>query len=65
MLRRLIVSRLIDLGVVLVCVSVIVFAMIRLIPGDAVAVMLGANTEVTPEKVAALRALLHAAVPTM
>ena len=37
MLRRLIVSRLIDLGVVLVCVSVIVFAMIRLIPGDAVA----------------------------
>ena len=56
MLRRLIVSRLIDLGVVLVCVSVIVFAMIRLIPGDAVAVMLGANTEVTPEKVAALRA---------
>jgi len=56
MLRRLILGRLLDLAVVLVAVSVIVFAMIRLIPGDAVAIMLGANTEVTPEKVAALRA---------
>lgn len=56
MLRRLLLARLVDLAVVLVCVSVIVFAMIRLIPGDAVAIMLGANTEVTPEKVAALRA---------
>lgn len=56
MLRRLLLARLVDLGVVLVCVSVIVFAMIRLIPGDAVAIMLGANTEVTPDKIAALRA---------
>lgn len=56
MLRRLITARLIDLGFVLFCVSVIVFAMIRLIPGDAVAIMLGANTEVTPDKIAALRA---------
>jgi len=56
MLRRLILGRLLDLAVVLAAVSVIVFAMIRLIPGDAVAIMLGANTEVTPEKVAALRA---------
>ena len=56
MLRRLILGRLLDLAVVLIAVSVIVFAMIRLIPGDAVAIMLGANTEVTPEKVAALRA---------
>ena len=32
--------------------------MIRLIPGDAVQVMLGANAEVTPEQVAALRAKL-------
>ncbi|MBI3706372.1 MAG: ABC transporter permease [Proteobacteria bacterium] len=32
--------------------------MIRLIPGDAVAIMLGANTEVTPERMAGLRARL-------
>jgi len=56
MLRRLLLARLLDLAVVLVAVSMIVFAMIRLIPGDAVAIMLGANTEVTPDKVAALRA---------
>ncbi|MCC6719423.1 MAG: ABC transporter permease [Acetobacteraceae bacterium] len=55
-MRRLILGRLVDLAFVLVCVSIVVFAMIRLIPGDAVAIMLGANTEVTPEKVAALRA---------
>jgi peptide/nickel transport system permease protein len=35
---------------------VIVFFMIRLVPGDAVAIMLGANTEVTPERMADLRA---------
>lgn len=56
MLRRLILARLLDLAVVLVCVSIIVFFMIRLIPGDAVAIMLGANTEVTPERIAELRA---------
>jgi peptide/nickel transport system permease protein len=55
-LRRLVAARLIDLAVVLFGVSVLVFCMIRLIPGDAVAIMLGANTEVTPDKVAALRA---------
>ena len=55
-LPRLVATRLFDLCVVLFCVSVIVFCMIRFIPGDAVAIMLGANTEVTPEKVAALRA---------
>ena len=49
-------ARLIDLVVVLFGVSVIVFLMIRLIPGDAVAIMLGANTEITPERVAELRA---------
>src|SRR4051794_30750261 len=48
-------TRLGDLLVVLFGVSVIVFLMIRLIPGDAVAIMLGANTEVTPERVAELR----------
>lgn len=56
MLRRLVTARLIDLALVLFGVSVLVFCMIRLIPGDAVAIMLGANTEVTPDKVAALRA---------
>jgi peptide/nickel transport system permease protein len=53
---RLVRDRLIDLMVILFGVSVITFLMIRLIPGDAVAIMLGANTEVTPERVAELRA---------
>ncbi len=53
---RLLRDRLIDLLVVLFGVSVITFLMIRLIPGDAVAIMLGANTEVTPDRVADLRA---------
>ena len=48
-------TRLGDLLVVLFGVSVIVFLMIRLIPGDAVAIMLGANAEVTPERVAEMR----------
>src|SRR6478735_497953 len=48
-------SRFTDLLVVLFGVSVIVFLMIRLIPGDAVAIMLGANTEVTPERIAEMR----------
>jgi peptide/nickel transport system permease protein len=55
-MRRLLLHRLADLAVVLFGISVIVFLMIRLIPGDAVAIMLGANTEVTPERVAELRA---------
>jgi peptide/nickel transport system permease protein len=53
---RILRQRLIDLVIVLFGVSVITFLMIRLIPGDAVAIMLGANTEVTPERVAELRA---------
>ena len=56
MLKRLVLGRLADLALVLFGVSVIVFLMIRLIPGDAVAIMLGANTEVTPERMAELRA---------
>jgi peptide/nickel transport system permease protein len=55
--------RLIDLIVVLFGVSVVVFLMIRLIPGDAVQIMLGANIEVTPEQVAALRARLGLDLP--
>src|SRR3712207_381237 len=57
-MRRILLHRLIDLAVVLFGVSLIVFLMIRLIPGDAVAIMLGANTEVTPERIAELRATL-------
>jgi peptide/nickel transport system permease protein len=53
---RLLRQRLVDLAAVLFGVSVLTFLMIRLIPGDAVAIMLGANTEVTPERVADLRA---------
>jgi peptide/nickel transport system permease protein len=37
---------------------VIVFLMIRMIPGDAVAIMLGANTEITPDRLAELRGRL-------
>lgn len=54
MSSRFFVSRLIDLVTVLFGVSLIVFMMIRLIPGDAVAIMLGANTEITPERIAEL-----------
>jgi len=53
---RLLRARLIDLAFVLFGVSIITFLMIRLIPGDAVAIMLGANAEVTPERMEALRA---------
>ncbi len=55
MFLRLLGIRLLDLAFVLFAVSVIAFMMIRLIPGDAVAIMLGANTEITPERLAALR----------
>jgi peptide/nickel transport system permease protein len=54
-MNRVLLARLIDLIVVLFGVSIIVFLMIRLIPGDAVAIMLGANTEITPERMAELK----------
>ncbi len=47
--------RLGDLAFVSFGVSVLTFLMIRLIPGDAVQIMLGANAEVTPQQIAALR----------
>ena len=56
MRRSFLLNRLIDLVLVLFGVSVVTFLMIRLVPGDAVTIMLGANTEVTPERVAELRA---------
>ena len=55
---KLLTTRLFDLVVVLFGVSVITFALIRLVPGDAVAIMLGANTEITPDRIAALRGQL-------
>jgi peptide/nickel transport system permease protein len=61
-LRRL-RGRLIDLAVVIVGVSVLVFGFIRMIPGDAVAIMLGANAEVTPERIAAVRTRLGLDLP--
>jgi len=51
-------ARLIDLVVVAIGVSIVTFLMIRLIPGDAVAIMLGANTEITPDRIAELRSRL-------
>ncbi len=47
--------RLAELVSVAFGVSVLSFLMIRLIPGDAVQIMLGANADVTPDRVAALR----------
>ncbi|WP_309570308.1 ABC transporter permease [Deinococcus sp.] len=57
--------RLIDLLVILFGVSVLVFLMIRLIPGDAVQILLGANTEVTPEQIATLRHTLGLDQPVL
>ena len=50
--------RLVDLALVLFGVSIVVFLMIRMIPGDAVAIMLGANTEITDAGLAELKARL-------
>ncbi|WP_337868219.1 ABC transporter permease [Meiothermus sp.] len=55
MMLSFLAKRSLDLLFVLFGVSVVVFLMIRLIPGDAVQIMLGANTEITPEGLAALR----------
>ena len=58
-----VVRRIVDLAFVLLGVSVLVFLMIRLIPGDAVDILLGANTDITPERVAALRERLGLDLP--
>ncbi|MFD2263312.1 ABC transporter permease [Lacibacterium aquatile] len=52
---KLLARRGADLLVTLFGVSVITFLLIRLVPGDAVQIMLGANAEVTPERLDALR----------
>ena len=58
MSRSFLRTRLVDLGIVLVGVSMLTFLMIRLVPGDAVAIMLGANAEVTVERMNEMRARL-------
>ena len=55
---KYLLNRTFDLSIVLIGVSLIVFSMIRLIPGDAVAIMLGANTEITEEAMSELRGRL-------
>lgn len=50
-----VIRRLVDLVFVLLGVSIVVFLMLRLIPGDAVDIMLGANVDITPERVEAIR----------
>jgi peptide/nickel transport system permease protein len=55
MTSHLLRTRLIDLAVVLLGVSIITFLMIRLVPGDAVSIMLGANAEVTAASMAELQ----------
>jgi len=63
--RNFLLIRLADLIVVLFGVSVLVFLMIRFIPGDAVAIMLGANTEITPERIAELESRLGLNLPVL
>ncbi len=58
-------KRVLDLVVVLLGVSILVFLMIRLIPGDAVQIMLGANTEVTPQQIAQMRSKLGLDQPVL
>lgn len=53
-----VLKRLGELAIVCAGVSVLTFLMIRLIPGDAVQIMLGANAEVTPQQIATMRARL-------
>ena len=65
MSRHFLLIRLADLLVVLFGVSVLVFLMIRFIPGDAVAIMLGANTEITPERIAELESRLGLDLPVL
>jgi peptide/nickel transport system permease protein len=58
-----VIRRLFDLLFVLFGVSILIFLMLRLIPGDAVLIMLGANTDITPERVEALRRSLGLHLP--
>ena len=57
-MRGLIFKRLLDLAGVLLGVSILVFLMIRLIPGDAAQVMLGASGDASEAQVQQLRVKL-------
>ena len=58
-----IIKRLLDLLFVLFGVSLLVFLMLRFIPGDAVQIMLGANVDISAERVEALRRQLGLDLP--
>ncbi len=62
-MAQYVAKRLADLVFVLFGVSVLIFLMIRFIPGDAVAIMLGANTDITPDRVENLRRQLGLHLP--
>ena len=62
-MTQYVLRRLGDLVFVLFGVSVLIFLMIRFIPGDAVAIMLGANTDITPDRVQNLREQLGLHLP--
>ncbi|MDB4223991.1 ABC transporter permease [Granulosicoccus sp.] len=64
-MKAYVLKRLIDLGIVLLGMSLLVFLMIRLIPGDAVAIMLGANSEITDAGLSELRARLGLDLPIL
>lgn len=63
MRSRFLAGRVVDLAFVLFGVSVLVFLIIRLIPGDAVAIMLGANTEITQDRLDELRSRVGLDLP--
>src|SRR5690606_24191216 len=62
-MAQYVVRRLLDLVFVLLGVSLLIFLMVRFIPGDAVAIMLGANTDITPDRVENLRRQLGLDLP--
>jgi peptide/nickel transport system permease protein len=55
-MRRYLLARLALVVPVLIGVSIVTFSLIRLVPGDPVAVVLGPDARTTPEQVAAIRA---------
>src|ERR671933_2996872 len=55
-MRNYLIARLVLLIPVLFGVSVVTFSLIRLVPGDPVAVVLGPDVRARPEDIAAIRA---------
>ena len=52
-MARYLISRLISLGLTLIAASLVIFAVLEIVPGDVASVMLGMNA--TDEALAALR----------